>query len=134
MIERSEKRCTVVLCDFGLAVQDAENVPGVCIGATRGFAAPELLLGGQHTKKIDMWPLGITLFMALTSSAVTSKVAAEEEILTGLPDVFDRPEANTLSADARDLIRKPLMLDPRQRLSAKRALAHRSFDEVRFKN
>jgi serine/threonine protein kinase len=130
-IERSPQRSTVVLCDFGFAIQHADTLCEERIGFSREFEAPELLSGGPYTNKIDMWALGITLYTALTALPATSEDDMEEEIREGLPDLFTWPEPDFISRDAEDLIRKLLMIDPQQRLSAKKALNHQWFDSVR---
>lgn len=121
----------VLLIDFGLAkcMRSSRNrTKSVC--GSQYYVAPEVLLGKGYGLQVDLWSIGVVLYMLLTDSPpfyeteerslpkaiVSAKYSLGGELFRGV------------SADAKDLIRKLLTLEPMERLAASRALAHNWFD------
>jgi serine/threonine-protein kinase len=58
----------IKIFDFGLAREEGPAAKTVGFVGTRGFAAPEQLLGGAFTKAVDTYAFGVTaLYIALQS-------------------------------------------------------------------
>ena len=113
------------LIDFGLSrhFKKAEkmNVP---VG-TPYYVAPEVL-NGAYDEKCDLWSLGVIAYMLL-SGTPPFPGNGENEILTRVKKgVYDLniPKFDKVSANAKDFIKKLLVMDPKKRLSAKEAQAH----------
>jgi len=53
------------LCDFGGAKKTNGNMSTTRVG-TRGYQAPELLLNRDYTKRVDVFSLGVLLFVMTT--------------------------------------------------------------------
>jgi serine/threonine protein kinase len=85
----------IKIFDFGLAREEGPNARTVGFVGTRGFAAPEQLMGGAFTKAVDTYAFGATaLFIALQN--------LPGELLT-MPPKF--PKANPFLA-------LPTVIDP----------------------
>ena len=123
------------VCDFGIARLlldecDSESCSsddeGVSPGRRRAYsrvgsdlyAAPEVCLGDGYGTAVDMYSLGVTLYV----------------LLYGFPPIFDLQDDgeagvtfhdnqwSQISDDAKDLIRQMLEADPEQRITAESAL------------
>lgn len=122
--------------------------------ATRWYRAPEILLGStKYTKAVDMWSVGCILGELLGGKPMfpgTSTLNQLDRIceVTGMPtpqdiEAIDSPYAATMSesipqstkkevselfpkasADALNLLKKLLVFNPKDRLTAEQALEH----------
>lgn len=123
---------TVKLIDFGIskgipATADMHGVAG-----TLEYMAPELLFNKKYTKQVDMWSLGVVLFVMLTGEPLLPD--GERGIRTALRDstyVERRLKRSAalrdlkISEDCMDLLHKMLVYDPDKRIMCKDALSHR---------
>lgn len=113
-----DEKGNIRLTDFGLS---KENVHGHSSGAssfcgTPEYIAPEVLKRQGHGRAVDWWSLGALLF----------------EMISGLPPFYSRNRETMfekimkaeitfppfVTADARDLLRKLLIRDPKDRLGS----------------
>ena len=94
------------------------------------YMAPEVLTNAVYTPGCDMWAVGVILFFSLKGQPpfVAGEVGAEltlrEKITRCVYDQCDGDDWADVSAEAKDLIRRLLVVDHRTRLSAQAALAH----------
>lgn len=137
------------ISDFGTA-RDSRQMSTLC--GTPEYTAPEVLLGDPfgerkcYGSKVDMWSLGVILFMMFVPSNTThhscfhltkhnslsAKYPFEEQDENDcLQDAilharfsFDGKEFAHVSKEAKDLISKLIVVDPEKRLDTKQALAH----------
>ncbi|EKX40817.1 hypothetical protein GUITHDRAFT_158278 [Guillardia theta CCMP2712] len=121
------------IADFGFA----QFLPGrleklkQTLGGTPSYTAPEILVGQPYDGKVDMWSLGVILYILL-SGIKPFKVSGRtpEELRAAVSTVlrgeytFVEPHFTNVSAEAKDLIARLLVVDPKQRLSWDQALAH----------
>lgn len=120
------------LADFGLAVLLKPNEFGHAACGTPGYVAPEVLavkLKGNtkgYGREVDMWSVGVILYILLcgfppfyheNNSALFALICKAEYS-------FPSPYWDDVSASAKDLISKLLVIDPVQRLTADQALQH----------
>lgn len=117
----------VKISDFGVAefldeYKDDDNVSRT--SGSPAFQAPEIATGEikYSGMKVDVWALGVTTYLLLTG-----KVPFFSESLVGLFDVigkgvYETPE--NVSEGARDVIRRMLTVDWRQRAGVDELLKH----------
>lgn len=123
---RDKETAEVKLIDFGLAKVMQATVASSFLG-TKGYLAPEMLQRHSYDKAIDMWALGIIVFVLLCgclpfdddSSRIASEQAARKKFALRFPKW-----ASGLSASAKDLLHNLLEIDPKQRFTADQALNH----------
>jgi calcium/calmodulin-dependent protein kinase I len=118
----------IKIADFGLAkLLDDETIMMKTACGTPGYVAPEILESKPYSCKVDMWSLGVILYI----------------LLCGFPPFYDDNNAklfaqiksgrfhypkdywHNVSDDAKDLINKLLVVDPALRLDAKGVLNHK---------
>ena len=118
----------VVLADLGLAESlDRGDILGGAIG-TEAYASPEKINGQAYNEKVDIWALGVTMFIFLFGVMPLNKEAARQEICDGLPLI--RQYLSRASPEAADLLLKMLDVDPNTRISAADILMHSWFADI----
>ncbi len=124
---RSQKDTPEVkIIDFGLSkFLNTANTARSFLG-TRGYLAPEMLQRRDYNKAVDVWALGVIVFVLLCGclpfdddSAVPTDAAVKEKFVLRFPRW-----ARNLSDSAKDLLMHLLDCDPRTRYTAEQALAH----------
>jgi serine/threonine protein kinase len=125
---------SALLADFGFARRfDCDVYDGPPWGSTH-YLAPELYEGLPYTKAVDIWALGITLYGTLVGAFPFDPWDHErmaQEIMDGLPNLFQSDDIPYISEWGRDLVRAMLDWDPGYRITADEALGHPWFDAVR---
>ncbi|KAG2309141.1 hypothetical protein Bca52824_028889 [Brassica carinata] len=111
--------------DFGLSmfVKPGENFCDV-VGSPY-YIAPEVL-NKDYGPEADIWSAGVMIYVLLSGSAPFWGETEEEifnEVLEGELDLSSDPWPQ-VSESAKDLIRKMLERDPKQRLTAQQVLCH----------
>jgi len=119
----------IKLTDFGFATFFSQNAKLTASCGTPEYVAPEVLDSKPYDNAVDMWSCGVIIYI----------------LLCGFPpfygenddDLFDKvcacryeflsPYWDPVSEDAKDLIRKLLVIDPKKRLTASQALKHKWF-------
>ena len=114
------------LADFGLAhiLKENEILETAC--GTPGYVAPEVLNGDGYQTPVDMWSLGVVLYILLCGFPPfydDSTRILFEIIKQGRYD-FPPEYWDDVSESAKDLIRKLLVVDPAQRLTAAQVKEH----------
>ena len=128
LTSKDSSNIEIKLIDFGLAkiINDPSQSATSFLG-TKGYLAPEMLQRNKYDKSIDMWALGIIVFVLLCgclpfdddSSKIPSESAARKKFALRFPKW-----SNNLSASAKDLLHKLLDVDPKTRYTAEQALNH----------
>jgi len=117
----------IKITDFGLAKYRSgkpEAMTTAC--GTPGYVAPEVLKNEPYDKAVDMWSLGVILYILLCGFPPfyhESTAALYKQIKKGEYD-FPAPYWTDISEAAKDLVRKLLTVDPKKRFTAKDVLAH----------
>jgi len=124
---------SVKLIDFGMAkyVQTPELAPAV-IG-TPIYVAPEILEAATQPGRnpfstaVDMWSAGVLLYILLAGFPPflhDSEPALFDSIKKGVFSLDD-PVWDSVSSEAKDLVRRLLEVDPSKRLTASQVLNHK---------
>ncbi|WPT10576.1 Calcium-dependent protein kinase 1 [Picochlorum sp. SENEW3] len=127
-IEKGKPIPPVKLIDLGLSVRfsASKRVRG-CLGSA-GFVAPEIIDGGYHTPSMDVFGMGVLLFVMLVGRKPwdldqCEKLKYHTIPLKEAPGLRD-PRWLDLSPDAKHLLIGMLQYDPEKRLTAKEVLRH----------
>uniref|UniRef100_A0A7S0G5Q7 Non-specific serine/threonine protein kinase n=1 Tax=Rhodosorus marinus TaxID=101924 RepID=A0A7S0G5Q7_9RHOD len=112
--------------DFGLAGYTDDERESTPIG-TLFYMAPEVLKREDYGTEVDMWSLGVILYVILSGRIPFYGDTEAECIERIVHGVYSFPEEfwGGVSSDAVSLIRSLLQVDPKKRLTAKATLNHR---------
>ncbi|KAI8334720.1 kinase-like domain-containing protein [Chlamydoabsidia padenii] len=120
----------VKLCDFGVSSYEQKFTPFVTCCGTQDYSAPELLAPGKngYTKAVDIWSLGVMLYILLEGKTPYSGCNAKEEMIkrikSGNFPCFNSDKWKYVSDQCKDLIKKMMTAEPRQRLDIGQVLSH----------
>jgi len=120
----------IKITDFGLAKfrKDGAGKPEAMTTAcgTPGYVAPEVLKNEPYGKEVDMWSLGVILYILLCGFPPfyhESTAQLYKQIKKGEYD-FPDPYWTDISEQAKSLVRGMLTVDPKKRLTGELVLAH----------
>lgn len=111
----------IKLCDFGLSVRCPYNTfyPSRGIKGSYGYVAPEVFKEYDFNHKIDMWALGILIFILIGGYRPFYPTSNFQERVE-----FHERYWSNISEEAKDFIQSLLQIDPEKRLSIIEALQH----------
>jgi len=115
----------VYLADFGFARHiTQEGLKTRC--GTPAFVAPEIILGRHYKYSVDMWSIGVILFMMLGGYNPFAERAGDlrslfRKIRAG-DFTFHQSQWKNVTPEAKCLIARLLTADPNNRYTAKQAL------------
>lgn len=117
----------IKLADFGFAARChvPKSLTKQC--GTPFFVSPEILLRQPYDQQSDMWSVGCIVFLLLSGNLPFMGRSQKElfrKIVSGKFE-FDEDDWCDVSADAKDLVKKLLVLDPDDRLTSAEALKHK---------
>jgi len=124
----NEKDDIIKIADFGLSKIYTEEMMSTACG-TPGYVAPEILQCEGYDKQIDMWSAGVIMYILLCGYPPfynENDGRLFESIMAGQYE-FHSPYWDNISVQAKDLIRKLLVVNPQQRLTADQAAEHEWF-------
>lgn len=120
----------IKLSDFGLAKREGETSSLKTFCGTPGYFAPEVLQRqntikgkGSYSLEADCWSLGIIMYVLLSGTFPFKEETLVEQIRTCQYNL-DNTQWNSISFEAKDLIKKFLVIDAKERITAKKALKH----------
>jgi len=116
----------VKIADFGLSKMFSDEDQLMTSCGTPGYVAPEVLLCETYDKAVDMWGIGIIAYVLLAGYPpfYADDDAAMFERIMNCDYDFDDECWDDVSHSAKDFIRKLLIKEPDQRLTAVDALNH----------
>jgi len=118
---------TIKISDFGLSkIFSAGEVLKTACG-TPDYAAPEVLSStGSYSNAVDMWSVGVITYVLLCGYPPFYAKEQRELFTQILNADYEFPEEDwdSVSEDAHDFIRRLLVVDPNQRMTATEALHH----------
>eukprot|EP00934_Nitzschia_sp_Nitz4_P006100 Nitzschia sp. Nitz4//scaffold113_size70149//35399//37051//NITZ4_005950-RA/size70149-augustus-gene-0.84-mRNA-1//1//CDS//3329533341//6090//frame0 len=117
----------IKLADFGFAARchTAKSLSKQC--GTPFFVSPEILMRQPYDWQSDMWSVGCIIFLLLSGNLPFMGRSQKElfrKIVSGKFE-FDEDDWCDVSPDAKDLVKKLLVLDPDERLTSNEALKHK---------
>lgn len=119
---------TVKLADFGLARRLPVNSDVISCEASGAplFLAPETILEDLIGQAVDLWACGVILFILLAGYPPFWNSSDEKLLLSILQGHYTMPSPywDNVSNEAKDLVQRLLVVEPRQRLTASEALNH----------
>lgn len=122
----SGPEAVVKLADFGLAKICKEDQLMKTACGTPGYVAPEILSRKKYDEKVDVWSLGVITYILLCGFPPfyhNNNAVLFKKIKRGDYD-FPAPYWTNVSEEAKDFIRKILVVKPEKRLSLEKLLEH----------
>jgi len=123
----------ILVADFGFAKKvPQEGLKTKC--GTPAFVAPEILIGAHYFETVDMWSVGVLLFLLLggyppfqddSHQGLFRKVRAADYI-------FHETYWEHVSVEAKQLIASLLVVNPESRWSAEEALRNAPWFQVDY--
>ncbi|XP_069375797.1 calcium/calmodulin-dependent protein kinase type IV isoform X2 [Paralichthys olivaceus] len=115
------------IADFGLSkiIDDQVTMKTVC--GTPGYCAPEILRGNAYGPEVDMWSVGVILYILLCGFEPFFDPRGDQYMYSRILNCdyeFVSPWWDEVSLNAKDLVSKLIVLDPQKRLSVREALQH----------
>jgi len=114
----------IKLTDFGLAKFTKIKMATAC--GTPGYVAPEILSGKPYGPEVDLWSIGVILYILLCGFPPffdENTPNLYRAIKQGRFD-FPSPYWDDISDPAKNLISRLLTVDPKQRATSEQVLAH----------
>jgi len=120
----------VKIADFGLSKLYSGNQMHTACG-TPFYVAPDILMAADdddagYGPPVDMWAVGVLLYILL-SGRLPFSGDEDDELFKNILEakiVWKSPQFDSVSADAKDLISKLIVVDPEVRYTAVQALNH----------
>jgi calcium/calmodulin-dependent protein kinase I len=122
-----EENEIVKIADFGFSksfADEGEKLMTSC--GSPGYVAPEILTAESYDKSVDMWSVGVIIYILLSGYPpfyADSAPALFKKIMDVKYD-FDDSVWDDISDSAKDLIRNLLVKDPSKRFTASHCLEH----------
>ena len=129
LFKNSDENAELMISDFGLAkaVSSDEFLTTTC--GSPHYVSPEVLKNTGHGKPVDMWAIGVITYVLL--SGYTPFWGGENNSQTVLYQSivvadyqFDPETWDIVSEDAKDFIRKLLVVDQDLRMTVQKAKKH----------
>lgn len=111
------------IADFGWSVH-APNSRRKTLCGTLDYLPPEMVEGRDHDSRVDVWSLGVLCYEFLFGTPPFEALGHSETYKRILKVDLRFPNHRQISDGAKDLIRKLLMKDPKQRMSLEKIFSH----------
>jgi len=117
---------TVKISDFGLAGLYDGNAQMKTFCGTEGYAAPEIMQNVPYDDTVDIWSLGVIIYIILSGFRpfeAEDRYELYQQVINADYEFFS-PEWDSISSEAKDLIQKMLKVKSTERITIDQALAH----------
>ncbi len=128
LYESEEEESLLKIADFGVSkiVNNSNDLLSTVIGSGN-YVAPEVLKGFKYTSKCDIYALGNIFYIILCGYPPFEENEKAKSKIN-----FPSPDWDDISGEAKDLIEKMMMLDPKKRASLKEMYEHEFFQKSDF--
>lgn len=116
---------SVKIADFGFAKNLRGGTDNEMCG-TPGYVAPEIIRRKHYRHTVDVWSAGVIVYILLGGYPPfwdSNQKRLFKKIKHGAYEFHDAYWAH-VSDDAKDLIRRMLTVDPKERITARQCLSH----------
>jgi len=116
----------VMISDFGLSrILGEDSLMSTACG-TPYYVAPEILKANPYTKDVDMWSIGVITYFLLAGFPpfMGDNLPEIVEQIVNADYSFPSPYWDEVSTEAKDFVKKLLVVEPEKRLTADQCLAH----------
>lgn len=121
-----EDNALIKVSDFGLAryIITKDMLFTAC--GTPNYVAPEIIGGTGYDSKVDCWSLGVILYVMLCGFPPFYDEDNQKlfDLIKNAEYDFPSPYWDSISENAKDLIRKLLLVDKEKRLTVDQILKH----------
>ena len=127
LLQNKDSDSEIKIADFGFA-KEASNgdhsLKTMC--GTPGYVAPEILRKERYGTKVDMWSMGVIVFILLGGYPPFYADSPKQLCMLSMVGKFEfEPEYwGEISVGAKDMICSLLVTDPAKRASAEDILSH----------
>ncbi|KAI4881816.1 hypothetical protein NFI96_031873 [Prochilodus magdalenae] len=130
LLTSHDDECLIKITDFNQSkiLEESSLMKTLC--GTPTYLAPEVFTAastGGYTRAVDSWSLGVLLFICLGGyppfNPESSSMPVRDQIMSG-HYCFIRSQWHSVSNNAKDLVKKLLVVDPAKRLGISEALQH----------
>jgi len=126
LFQDESEEAEIKVADFGLAkLVTSDSMMQTACG-TPGYVAPEILEGGAYGQEVDLWSIGVIMYILLCGFPPffdDNNAQLFAAIKAGSYD-FPSPYWDDVSPEAKDMIEKLLVVDPAKRMTSEGVLAH----------
>jgi len=126
LLLKDEKSVSEVkIADFGLSKIASQQVMQTACG-TPGYVAPEILQAKGYDKEVDMWSVGVITYILLCGFPpfYNEKLQLLFEQIMRADYYFPADYWSEISENAKDFVRRLLVVEPSKRLTSAQALKH----------
>ncbi|CAL8097421.1 unnamed protein product [Calicophoron daubneyi] len=114
----------IKLCDFGFARIISEKSFRRSLVGTPAYLAPEVLKHRGYNRGIDMWSVGVILYVSLSGTFPFNEEEDIAEQIENAEFMYPSNPWDSISEEAIDLISRLLQVRLRKRCSVERSLNH----------
>jgi len=135
LLKSKDNNAEIKVADFGFArrVHTPQSLTNRC--GTPTYVAPEILKNIPHDTRADMWSVGVVIYVLLVGYPPFMEEKQQDlfrKIRSGEYE-FEGEDWAEISEEAIDLIKKLLVVEPQERLTAVEALNQPWFNEGNIK-
>ncbi|KAM3936788.1 calcium/calmodulin-dependent protein kinase type IV-like [Leptodactylus fuscus] len=115
------------IADFGLSKIRDDQIAMKTVCGTPGYCAPEILHGSPYGPEVDMWSIGVIAYILLCGFEPFFDARGDQYMYSRILTCdfeFMSPWWDEISLNAKHLVKKLIVLDPKKRLTASQALHH----------
>jgi len=119
MMTDTTERSVPKLVDFGLSKMIGPDETANEAFGTVAYAAPEVILGRQYNKSVDVWSLGV-IFYAMLSGTLPFEAGNQKEtakLVVEKPLGYRSPKWPKIPPAAKELVTKMLIKEKEKRIT-----------------